>query len=519
MNDAHTRFKGIGERIRKARKERGLTQDQLAGNTFTKGYISALERGSIRPSLKALDFMAAQLEMPLSYFVAAMQEELHERNLELEAFQEELEQRLNYAEVMIMQGTTASIAGALALLHEAETYSSSSWLRMPAGVHCRIHLLRGQAHMYLGEHSVAREDFERALAISLEDGTALGKYNQIISRNALGTALYELQQPKFALEQYKACAQELDADKAGDPTLRLNVLAKLAKCYDALDDVDNFVATSNIAAALAAEHHSIRRLAEYYFAQAEKLQISEWVRAKKYATRALHLIEAADTWVLGAEISMDLSELLASEKRFLEGRSALTEAESLSIHADNSILQSRLYYKRAELERAAGELDSAMAWVSKGLAIVAAEQAPIGDAAEATEGANRGSVEISQSEIGAADFEEGGRDDLGAEGFSANNKVPTPHSKLYVLRVYVDALQLTGLIEQERGNYNEADGYFQRSIALASEAGLSDTLQRISYKYGELLQARGVLELAMKYYRISAQAGEATARDLRPHTR
>jgi transcriptional regulator with XRE-family HTH domain len=70
MNTTITKFSAIGVRIRKTRKEQGLTQEQLGSPQFTKGYISALERGSVRPSLKALEFIAAGNYLQLANFGA-----------------------------------------------------------------------------------------------------------------------------------------------------------------------------------------------------------------------------------------------------------------------------------------------------------------------------------------------------------------------------------------------------------------------------------------------------------------
>src|SRR3954467_12551599 len=55
----------LGERLRKARKERGLSQEKLAKPEFTKSYVSAVERGKARPSLKALSLMAGRLGLDM----------------------------------------------------------------------------------------------------------------------------------------------------------------------------------------------------------------------------------------------------------------------------------------------------------------------------------------------------------------------------------------------------------------------------------------------------------------------
>jgi tetratricopeptide (TPR) repeat protein len=51
----------FGTRLRAARRRAGLSQSALAAGRYTKAYISALENGQSRPSVVALDFIAARL--------------------------------------------------------------------------------------------------------------------------------------------------------------------------------------------------------------------------------------------------------------------------------------------------------------------------------------------------------------------------------------------------------------------------------------------------------------------------
>ena len=59
----------IGERIREARRRAGLTQQQLAGDRYTKAYVSALETGIARPSMVALSYLCERLGLPPSHFL------------------------------------------------------------------------------------------------------------------------------------------------------------------------------------------------------------------------------------------------------------------------------------------------------------------------------------------------------------------------------------------------------------------------------------------------------------------
>src|SRR5947199_3337849 len=60
----------LGDRLRAARKERGMSQEMLAQPEFTKSYVSAVERGKARPSLKALDLMSRRLGIPMDVLLA-----------------------------------------------------------------------------------------------------------------------------------------------------------------------------------------------------------------------------------------------------------------------------------------------------------------------------------------------------------------------------------------------------------------------------------------------------------------
>jgi len=53
--------RSIGGRIREARLKAGLTQQQLAGERYTKAYVSALENGVSKPSMAALNYLSGRL--------------------------------------------------------------------------------------------------------------------------------------------------------------------------------------------------------------------------------------------------------------------------------------------------------------------------------------------------------------------------------------------------------------------------------------------------------------------------
>lgn len=59
----------LGEKLRQARQEKGLSQRQLCGDTITRNMLSLIENGAAAPSLETLQFLASRLEKPIGYFL------------------------------------------------------------------------------------------------------------------------------------------------------------------------------------------------------------------------------------------------------------------------------------------------------------------------------------------------------------------------------------------------------------------------------------------------------------------
>ena len=55
----------IGTTIRALRKEKNMTQAELAGTVITRNMLSRIETGSVQPSLTTLDYLAGRLGVPV----------------------------------------------------------------------------------------------------------------------------------------------------------------------------------------------------------------------------------------------------------------------------------------------------------------------------------------------------------------------------------------------------------------------------------------------------------------------
>lgn len=59
----------LGERLRLARLEAGLSQRQLCGDTITRNMLSQIESGKAQPSMSTLRILAGRLGKPVGYFL------------------------------------------------------------------------------------------------------------------------------------------------------------------------------------------------------------------------------------------------------------------------------------------------------------------------------------------------------------------------------------------------------------------------------------------------------------------
>ncbi len=62
----------LGEKLRQARLEAGISQRALCADVITRNMLSQIENGSARPSMATLQYLAGQLGKPVSYFLEEM---------------------------------------------------------------------------------------------------------------------------------------------------------------------------------------------------------------------------------------------------------------------------------------------------------------------------------------------------------------------------------------------------------------------------------------------------------------
>lgn len=104
----------LGEKLRQARLDRGLSQKQAAGDQITRNMLSLLEHDQAVPSLRTLEYLASALDIPLGWLLEddVSQEEKQALHCAREAFRRgEWEEGLT-----AIQGCSAPLSEEMVLL-------------------------------------------------------------------------------------------------------------------------------------------------------------------------------------------------------------------------------------------------------------------------------------------------------------------------------------------------------------------------------------------------------------------
>jgi transcriptional regulator with XRE-family HTH domain len=269
----------IGERIREARRRAGLTQQQLAGERYTKAYISALETGIARPSMVALTYISQRLGLPPSHF-------LDEQNPTWSRLQ---------VDMYLAAGDWQAAADGYRLLLEAELDQTA-----------RAEVLRGLAE------AEARLDHGReAVVAGSESARLFGELgrpaDEALARYWLGYGLYESDNAADARSLLSTLLERVRGGLNVEPDFEMRLLMALAAVESRDGIYDRSLAYLEEARGMAADLDD-RRRATFLFGLAVSYRETGDVEAAiRTGTQSLALYRAAGAERESAGIENDLA--------------------------------------------------------------------------------------------------------------------------------------------------------------------------------------------------------------------
>ncbi len=351
----------LGQRLRRARLARNMTQSEVAQKQFSVSYISAVERGQIRPSLGALEKLAERLEVPLADLVRVEEPVIlpsmtSGERVEASNERDEIEQRLREALVLTRQGNADAAVEALSRMNmkSLNQREQAQW-----------HWYAAIAHLELGRPDEARREIQEAMPLAEQLGDA-----ELRERlhNELGNVYHAMHKYQLAINQYREAYDAIEHEAVSDPTFRLNVLYNLGNEAWHLGDLDGAVQYLDQAAQLSQEVLDPQQLAAAYWTLSATFSSqNDSRRAKFYAVRSLAAHEDAGNRHLTARVFSRLGRAHAQSGQANEALAYLDTAYAMAEqqHDSQALAEAKrglatVYLNQGDVKKAAGAAQEAL---------------------------------------------------------------------------------------------------------------------------------------------------------------
>ena len=259
----------LGERLRQLRVGAGLTQSELAGDRFSKEYVSQIERGKTRPTSETVEWLAKRLGVDSGFLANGLATDERGR----------LEGALARAEALIEANRDDEAASEYESLVPAARATGLLELQVRALVGA------GRVSMRLGGVRPALELLNEARTIA--EGPGFSDVERAEVLFALGVCRHQLNSNQTAIALFNEALAL--AERSGLPSdkLRSNILSWRSRCWRRQRDYEAAREDIERALQLAEDANDPRTIGAAYF-QASIVADREghWVLARNYAEKA-----------------------------------------------------------------------------------------------------------------------------------------------------------------------------------------------------------------------------------------
>jgi len=331
----------IGQRLRRLRHERGLSQRELASPGVSYAYISRIEAGARRPSVKALRMLAKKLGVSADYLETGSEiRESDER--ELRIADSELELRLaekpGDAERKLAQLRDEAVAA-------GDAVAAS-----------RANVALGLAAAAAGRNADAIERLESGLELS--PVTSSGRPDVYAT---LGRAYAATGRPDKSVELFERCLTEVSEDAPEDLSAQVRFTTYLSYALTDLGDLERAQQVLDSALAQADAMTDAYSRVRLYWSLARLADLQHHpAAALDYIRRAIALLDVTDDTLHLARAHLLCGSILMSQDRAADAGRHFDLAEQLfGAHPEPEDI-ANLYTDQAKRAIALGEGDDAV---------------------------------------------------------------------------------------------------------------------------------------------------------------
>jgi tetratricopeptide (TPR) repeat protein len=409
-----------------------MTQAQLAAPEFSISYISAIERGKIRPSLRALSVLARRLDVPLTFLLEGSPTGAAEARAvgysPADAGRDqEVEVSLLQADVLVKQGAYEQAERILDPITPNRITTDQVY---------RLYLLHGEIHLGAAKYQEAVVDLRAAVT----QGEAVNDTEYVErARNLLGRAYFLLSNYTLAIENHLRCNAAIESGRIKDPFFALDVYSNLANDYYRLGDSEKAVAFYHRALKITeGMNRDSRSFAQRYMEISQQYKAaSNLVLASDFAMRSLAIYDMRGEQRLVGLIHQQLGKALEKQNNFEEAEQEYHQAIAIESELNEVIATSICHASLAELLLKSSRIEEAEREAQEALTYARSS----GDAQ--TEG---------------------------------------------------QALIMLGRISHQKGDFNSADQLFREALDLLDKSNDHESAAEAYFRFASILEARGEVQ-------------------------
>jgi tetratricopeptide (TPR) repeat protein len=259
----------LGERLRQLRVAAGMTQTELAGDRFSKEYVSQIERGKTRPTPETIQWLAVRLGVDAGFLANGVSADERGR----------VDAALARADALVEARRNDEALAELVSIKPAVLATGLPEVEVRA--------LSGEATVRMRRVEIreAIALLERARALTESNSFSDVERADVLFR--LGVARFKLNSVQSAIGLFDEALKVVERSEIPSDYLRSNILAWRSRCYRRRRDFEAAREDVERALELAESLNDKRTAADVYF-QASIIADREghWVLARSYAERA-----------------------------------------------------------------------------------------------------------------------------------------------------------------------------------------------------------------------------------------
>jgi tetratricopeptide (TPR) repeat protein len=332
----------LGERLRQLRVAAAMTQSELAGERFSKEYVSQIERGKTRPTRETIEWLAARLGVDAGFLANGLATDERGR----------LEAALARAEALLEDAQNDEAATELGSLLPSVRATGLPELEVRALVGA------GRAQMRIGGLRDALELLNEARGI-----VEAGSFSDLERADVLywlGVCRYQLNSVQTSLGLLNEALSLAERSGLPSDSLRSSILSWRSRCWRRQRDYEAAREDIERALQLAEDADDPRTIGAAYF-QASLVADREghWVLARTYAEKARAAYEELADRVHVGQLTNNLGGLNFLLGKTDEAIGLLKEAFSIALDTGREADAAQAVSSLAQVHLRTGNVEQA----------------------------------------------------------------------------------------------------------------------------------------------------------------